>query len=195
MKAINNYNNIQEYTETKKLPVGAYKIKIIRAEEKENKNGCALCLLFDIAEGEYTNYYRMRFDTDRTSNAQNAKFKGVLQLFYPNGGQYDESNARRLKTTLENLRKSNPKLANVDFSKEWDGEVLKGCLAGMVFREKEWEFNGMTGTFAEPFQIIDLLSLMENNFTIPKPKLLNSSAKSATASSSAAEPFDDDLPF
>ncbi len=194
MRAINNYNNIQEYSEVNfKLPVGAYEVEIIRAEEQNgSNNSCALCILFDISEGEYKGLFHKRFESDRKNYPEKAKYKGVLRLWYPNGSQYDENSEKRLKTTLERIKKSNN--LNTDFSKEWDGKVLKGCKVGIIFREKEYSYNGSTGTYAEPFSVITLEALREGNFTLPKPKLLN---KSDSKSFADIDDDDDDgdLPF
>lgn len=192
MRGISNYNSIQQYTENAKLPVGAYEVKIIRAEEQND----TLCILFDISDGEYKGFYMDKFNSDKKAYPDSAKFRGVLRLFYPNGGQYDESNEKRIKTALERIKESNN--LKTDFSKEWDGAALKNCKVGMVFREQEWSYNGSTGMTAQPFQIITLEALREGKFTIPKPKYLNGSAPSASASSYDSEdlPFDDDdLPF
>lgn len=195
MRGIPNYNNIQQYTESVKLPVGAYEVKIIRAEEQEGSNSsCSLCILFDIAEGEYKGFYMDKFQNDKKAYPDKAKFKGVLRLWYPNGGQYDENNEKRIKTTLERIKESNG--LKTDFSKEWDGAVLKNCKVGMVFREQEYDYNGSQGMSVQPFQIITLEALKEGKFTIPKPKYLNGSAPSTADSNSADElPLDDDLPF
>lgn len=199
MRGLKNYNDIPEYTDNQKLPVGAYKIIIKRAEEQTGKdrNGndyCTLCLLFDIAEGEYKDFYTQKFYAEKKSYPDNAKFKGVLRLNYPNGGQYDESNEKRIKTTLERIKQSNN--LNIDFSKEWDGAKLKGCKAGMVFREQEYNYNGSKGMTTQPYQIITLENLKEGKLQIPSPKYLNGSAPNAAASTDTEElPLDDDLPF
>lgn len=191
MRGITNYNSIQQYTEAVKLPAGAYEITIKRAEEQND----TLCILFDISDGEYKNYYMDKFNNDKKAYPKDAKFKGVFRLFYPNGGQYDESNEKRIKTTLERIKECNG--LNVDFSKEWDGAVLKNCKVGMVFRDQEYDYNGNQGMTAQPYQIITLEALREGKFTVPKPKYLNGSATSTADSNSAADelPLDDDLPF
>lgn len=192
MRGIKNYNNIQQYTESAKLPVGAYEVKIIRAEEQND----TLCILFDISEGEYKGFYMDKFNNEKKAYPDSAKFKGVLRLWYPNGGQFDESNEKRIKTTLERIKESNN--LKTDFSKEWDGAVLKNCKVGMVFREEEYNYKGYEGMTAKPYQVITLEALREGKFTIPKPKYLNGSAPSASTSSYNDEdlPFDDDdLPF
>ena len=195
MRAFTNYNNVQSYTENVKLPVGAYKVKIIRAEEQEN----ALCILFDIADGEYKDYYRKKFSNDKKSYPGEAKFKGVFRLWYPSGNEYDEKNERKMKTALEKICESNSNL-NINFTKEWDGALLKDCCVGMVFREQEYDYKGSHGFSSQPFSLITLADLKEGNFTIPEPKYLNNS--SASSQQTQNNSFDDmpvdeedDLPF
>lgn len=194
MRGITNYNSIQEYTESVKLPVGAYEVKIARAEEQDGKNGsCTLCILFDISEGEYKNFYMDKFKSEKKYNPDEAKYKGVLRLWYPSGGAYDENNEKRIKTALERIKQSNN--LNIDFSKEWDGSALKNCKVGMVFREEEYDLNGFQGMTAKPYQIITLEALKEGKFTIPKPKYLD---RDEAVDAPAAENLpldDDDLPF
>ena len=45
MKAFKDYESTREYTESVKLPAGAYEVTIKRAEDSDN----ALCILFDIS--------------------------------------------------------------------------------------------------------------------------------------------------
>ncbi len=194
MRGIKNYNSIQEYTESVKLPVGAYEVRIARAEEQDGKNGnCALCILFDISEGEYKGFYMDKFKSEKKYHPDDAKYKGVLRLWYPNGGQYDESSEKRIKTTLERIKQSNN--LNIDFSKEWDGAVLKNCKVGMIFREQEYDYNGSRGMTAQPYQIITLEALKEGKFTIPKPKYLDKDEADDTPAAENSPLDDDDLPF
>lgn len=195
MRAFTNYNNVQSYTESVKLPVGAYKVKIIRAEEQGN----ALCILFDIAEGEYKDFYRKKFSNDKKSYPENAKFKGVFRLWYPSGDERDEKNERKMKTALEKICESNSHL-NIDFTKEWDGALLKDSCVGMVFREQEYDYKGSHGFSVQPFSLITLADLKDGNFTIPEPKYLNNST--AGSQQTQSDGFndmpvdeDDDLPF
>ena len=193
MRAFTNYNNVQEYTDSIKLPAGAYKAKIIRAEEQ----GDALCILFDIADGEYKDFYRKKFGNDKKAFPDDAKFKGVFRLWYPSGNEYDENNERKMKTALKKICESNSHL-NIDFTKEWDGALLKDCCVGVVFREQEYNYKGNHGFTAQPFSLITLSDLKDGNFTIPEPKYLKGSTANPQQSNGFADmPLDedDDLPF
>ena len=202
MRAFTDYNQTQEYTyyEQQKLPSGAYRVKLIRAEEIDG--GKCLAILFDIDGGEFDNYYHEKLKIDRSGMFSNtAKYKGVYRLFYPNGTEYDESNKRRMKTALENIKRSNPQLT-VDFSKEWDGKVFKDCIVGMIFQEQEWEYKGQTGFTAQPYSIISLEQLESGKFKVPDKKCLSKGTFTPSANSSAdfensADTFadDEDLPF
>lgn len=198
MRAFSNYDSVSEYSERSfKLPAGAYEVEIIRAEEQTGaNNSCALCLLFDISEGEYKGFFRQKFDSDRKSFPDKAKYKGVLRVWYPNGGQYDDNAEKRLKTTLERIKKSNN--LNIDFSKEWDGKALKGCKVGMMFQEQEYDYEGRQGMSTQPYGVITLEALREGEFTLPKPKYLKGSSASYSSSAGGADDeisADDDLPF
>lgn len=193
-KAFKNYNNVTPYSEQVKLPAGAYLIRIIRAEDSADGN--CLCILFDILEGEYKGYFSNKLENDKKTY-DNAKYKGVYRLWYPNGGKYDESAERRMKTALEIIKTENNK--NIDFTKEWDGGALKGCKSAMLFQDREWEMNGNTGFTAQPYGIISLENFKSGKYTIPDPKYINGSAPAQQAQNSndftEFDADDEDLPF
>lgn len=191
MRAFTDYNATPEFSDNQRLPAGAYEVTIKRAEEKQTKSGDVLCILFDISDGDFKNFYMDKFLSDKNNYPENAKFKGVYQLWYPNGSQYDENNKKRMKTALERIKTSNN--LNVDFSKEWDGNALKGCKVGMIFQDREWNYNGRTGFTAQPYSIITLDDLKNGNFTIPEPKCLNVPKTSAQPIQS--DELSEDLPF
>ena len=80
----------------------------------------------------------------------------------------------------------------------WDGAALKGAKIGMIFQDRQWEYNGKTGFTAQPYTLISLEALRSGEFKIPEPKYLSSAAQSASTSPAAyqdAFSADDDLPF
>lgn len=195
MRAFKNYNSVPEFTENLRLPAGAYEIKIKRAEEKQTSAGDVLCILFDISDGEYKDFYMDKFKSDKKNFPNDAKYKGVYQLFYPNGGPYDENNEKRMKTALERIKTSNH--LNIDFTQEWDGAALKDCKAGMIFQDREWRFNGKNGMTAQPYAIITLDDLKNHKYTIPEPKFLSGNTPKANTAlaASGSDDEDEDLPF
>ena len=193
MRAFTDYNTTQEYTDFQKLPAGAYEVEIIRAEDSDK----ALCLLFDIRGGEFDGYFKKRLADDRRSGTiQNPKYKGVYRLWYPDGGEWDDNKKRRMKTALKLISDENN--LHIDFTREWDGAALKGAKIGMIFQDRQWEYNGKTGFTAQPYTLISLEALRSGEFKIPEPKYLSSAAQNASTSPAAyqdAFSADDDLPF
>lgn len=192
MRPFTDYEATPEFTRSEKLPAGAYVIQIKRAEE----SGGALCILFDIAEGEFKDHFMDRFGSDKKSYPENAKYKGVYRLWYPSGREYDETNKRRMKTALKLIKEENR--LNVDFTKEWDGNALRGARAVMIFQEQEYDYNGRQGFTAQPYGLISMDDYKKGNYTVPAPKKLRAEQNAAPSEdfegtvSAAAE---DDLPF
>lgn len=200
MRPLSDYNSIPEYTEVKKIPAGAYEVLIKRAEEKEINGSIFLCILFDIFDGEYKNFFMDKFIADRKKYPETAKFKGIIRFQYPDGKNpdYDEDRKKRMKTALECIKRSNN--LNADFSKFWDGAILKDCKAGMIFRDEEYDYNGYHGMSARPYCFIDLEDFKAGKYTVPEPKYLSGKAPaSAPANSSApsqsVDELVEDLPF
>ena len=77
MRAFTDYESTQEYMESVKLPAGAYEVTIKRAEDTDK----ALCILFDISDGDFKNYFMDKFASDKRNYPENAKYKGVLRLW------------------------------------------------------------------------------------------------------------------
>ena len=192
MRAFNDYDSTPEFTAVEKLPAGAYVVKIKRAEENDG----ALCILFDIAEGEFKDYFVDRFRSDRKSFPDKAKYKGVYRLWYPSGKEYDETNKRRMKTVLKLIKDENR--LNVDFSKEWDGKALKDAKVAMIFQDQEYDYNGHHGFTAQPYGVIPMENFKNGKFTVPEPKRLKTSRGEADADDFTEAPgisSDEDLPF
>lgn len=187
MRAFTDYNTTQEYTDFKRLPAGAYEVEIIRAEDSDK----ALCLLFDIRGGEFDGYFKKKFADDRKSSAvTEPKFKGVYRLWYPNGSEWDDNKKRRMKTALKLITEENN--LRIDFTREWDGAALKGAKIGMIFQDRQWEYQGKTGWTAQPYALISLGNLRAGEFEIPESKHLANAPQGYT---DVPDLSDDDLPF
>ena len=65
MKQFKGYER-KEQSSYEPLPKGAYVIKLLNIKEEPNKNGegTHLKIAFDIAEGEYSGFYKKSFDDD-----------------------------------------------------------------------------------------------------------------------------------
>ena len=196
----NNWNEVQEFTDRPKLPLGAYVCKVRRAVVQSNDFGEQLCILFDIAEGEFAGF----FDSDFKSNTrEDKKWKGVLRQFLPrdDGSEKDEWTKSSFKGMVTSFEKSNP-----GYQWNWDEASLSGKLVGILFRNEEWEWDGKSGWAVRPFRAISIDSVRSGDFTVPKDKPLKSKTSNQSLSdiffpqSERPQTFDEiedngDLPF
>jgi hypothetical protein len=171
----NNWNEVQEFTDRPKLPLGAYVCKVRRAVIQSNDYGEQLCILFDIAEGEFAGF----FDADFKANTRmDKKWKGVLRQFIPkdDGSEKDEWTKSSFKGMVTSFEKSNP-----GYQWNWDEASLSGKLVGILFRNEEWEYEGKTGWAVRPFRAISVDSVRSGDFTLPKDKPLKNKTASPVA--------------
>lgn len=188
-----NWNEVKEFTDRPKLPLGAYVCKIKKAVVKSTDYGDQLCLLIDIAEGEYKGFYE-----DDYANNQNEdkRWKGVLRQWLPkdDGSEKDEWTKRSLKGMITSFERSN---AGYQFN--WNEKSLEGKLVGVLFRNEEWEYNNQTGWAVRPFRAISADSVRNGDFTLPKEKPLANRTDNVVADISNNNGFtavaEEDLPF
>lgn len=163
-----NWNEVKEFTDRPKLPLDAYVCKVKKAAVQSNEHGEQLCILFDIYEGDWRNFYT----EDYESNTQaNKKWKGVLRQFLPkdDGSEKDEWTKRSFKGMITAFEKSNP-----SYAWNWDENSLVGKLIGVLFRNEEWEYEGKTGWAVRPYRAISVESARNGDFRLPKDKPLKS---------------------
>lgn len=171
IKQPTNWNEVQEFSERPKLPLGAYVCKVFNARVETNEYGEQLCLAFDIAEGEYAGFYKKEFAANTMANK---KHKGVLRIFLPkhDGSEKDEWTKSILKGLVSSFEKSNP-----GYVWNWNEQSLIGRMVGIVFRNEEWEYDGKHGWAVRPFRAISTESVRSGDYTLPKDKpLKNKSA-------------------
>lgn len=190
----NNWNEVQEFSDRQKLPLGAYVCKVKQAKVVDNDYGSQLALLFDITEGEYAGF----FQKDYASNtAQDKKWRGLLRVWLPkdDGSDSDEMTKRTFKGMTTSFEKSNP-----GYQWDWNENSLVGKTVGILFRNEEWEYNGKSGWAVRPFRAISADTVRDEEYTLPKDKPLKN--KQTTAASSYMNPNngftevdDEELPF
>ena len=194
----NNWNEVKEFSDRPKLPLGAYVCKVKKAVLQNSEYGEQLCILFDIEDGEYRGYYA---DDFQNSTYKDKKWKGVLRVWLPknDGSEKDEWTKSTLKGMVTAFEKSNP-----GYQWNWDENSLVGKEIGILFRNEEWEYEGKTGWTVKPFKAISVDSVADGKYSLPKDKPLKNKATSnyaesytATASTdfSMLDDDDSDLPF
>lgn len=196
IKMPNNWENVQEFSDRQKLPLGAYVAKVKKAVVQSTDWGDQLCLVFDIMEGEYKDFFKNEFD----SNTQEGKkWKGVLKQWLPkeDGSEKDEWTKRSLKGMVTAFEKS-----NLGFRWNWDEASLAGKTVGVLMRNEEWEYDGKTGWTVRPFRAISADKVRSGDFTLPADRpLKNKEASGSSATAPAADAYGfqdistDDIPF
>ena len=163
----NNWESVKEYTDREKLPLGAYvcKVKGVRIDSFDGTSA-QLCIQFDIAEGEYTDFYKREYAANTMANK---KFKGVLRVWLPkdDGSENDEWTKSTFKGMCTAFEKSNP-----GYVWNWNEQTLVGRMVGILFRNEEWEYEGKTGWAVRPFRAISVDSVRNGDFRTPKDKPL-----------------------
>ena len=191
MKAFNGLEIKKSVSASEPLPAGGYVAKILNAKVETYDWGEKLCISFDIAEGEYKDFFSKQY---KENTREDKKWKGNFRLTVPNeGNQYFDSQKRTFGNAIWAIEESNP-----SFRWAWDENALKGKMVGVLFRDREWEIEGKTGMTTEACTFVSVEDVRTNNFKMPKPKMLNKTAsQTATASSFAVIDNDDlsDLPF
>lgn len=188
----NNWNEVQEFTDRQKLPVGAYVCKIKQVRIQDNSFGSQLAMLFDISEGEYSGYFKKDFDGN---TAQDRKWRGVLRVWLPkdDGSEKDEMTKRTFKGMVTSFEKSNP-----GYVWDWNENSLVGKTVGILFRNEEWDYNGKHGWAVRPFRAISAVSVRNEDYTLPKDKPLTNNQSATPAynpNNGFTEVTDEELPW
>lgn len=172
------------------LPAGGYVAKIMGAELIKYDWGDVLKLSFDIAEGEQKEFFAMQY---RGNTNEDKKWKGTFRITIPNEeSEYFESQLKTWSNFIACMEES-----NAGYIFDWDEAKFKNKLIGVLFRNKEWEYNNMTGWTTECCAVRSAIDIREGNFKIPRDKPLKNRPSSAGVSgfTEATAEDDDDLPF
>lgn len=169
MKPINNWNEVQPIMggESQALPAGGYVCKINAVEETESKAGNAmLAIRFDIAEGDYKEYYKEKYmNATPRNDSEPIKWKGMYYIVLEG-----ENWEGRFKGFITALEQSNPafqwSMCN------WDTNRLVGLLFGGLFREEEFQGDRGVGKTTKLCWIRSADEIRNGEFEIPQPKLL-----------------------
>ena len=134
--ALPTYNRNNRRRTFEALPKGAYVVKILGAKIAQSTWGATqLVIQFDIAEGEYKDFYRHQYD--RNSNEDKKwPVDGVFYLEIPGDGsaEYVITNYDTFFADLED--------SNDGFVFAGDEKTLKGKLIGAKMHIRQTEYNG-----------------------------------------------------
>lgn len=119
------------------LPKGAYVCKILKVAEVENKSGKGkhVEIGFDIAEGEYKDFYMKQFEANTSEDK-----KWPTDARY-NLGVPDDSSPEWLVQNWDTFW-TNVEDSNNGYVFDGDGDKLKNKLFGGLFHNEQSEYNG-----------------------------------------------------
>lgn len=136
MKAFNGFKAEASNKGSGQLPAGPY-VAIIRAVKIDGQEpDQTLILRLDIAEGDYTDYYKKRYiaDSERKNSKYPAKYKGDFRLRIPNPANkkalYPESDLNRFNDAMYRIEESNP-----GYHWDWNEQGLVGKYVGLSVRQ------------------------------------------------------------
>ena len=192
MKAFNGLEIKKSVSASEPLPAGGYVAKILNAKVEEYKWGEVLVISFDIAEGEYKDFFSKQY---KENTREDKKWKGNFRLTVPQeSNQYFDSQKRTFGNAIWAIEESNP-----GYHWDWNEDALKGKMVGVLLRNFEWSMDdGRSGWSTECCTFVSVEDVRTGNFKQPKDKpLRNKAANNAPASNFTV--LDDeslsDLPF
>ena len=161
MKPIKNIASVQEAGDCKRLPAGGYICKYTNVEDNPQKN--YLYMEFDIAEGEYKDYYK--------------ELEERLDFW---GGRcyrsYTEKALPMFKRMCSAVTKSNKGFI-FDGNDHCDESTLIGKKVGMILGEEEYIGNdGAKKTKLYVAREVDVADIKAGKFKIPAIKKLEESS-------------------
>lgn len=167
----------------KSITPGGHICKIEQATVSQTKTGKeVLIILFDIAEGEFKDFYSKQFSKKKETNSD-AKWQGVCR-------QLTEGNSLKFfKGMLKTIEESNN-----GYKWNWDETTLKGKLFGGVFGEEEYLGNdGSVKKSTKCMQIRTVKAVKDGVEAPPIKKLINS--PSFSTYDEVYEVEEEDIPF
>lgn len=203
---------VKEYTTREKPDATGYICVIKKVVPETLKGFNVLTVLFDIAEGNFKDYYAQDFKLQQTNKDEDKqpKWKGTYRIFLPNEEDYKheetknryERSVRELKAFITSVERSNN-----GYKYGWDEGSIKTLAnkqVGIVYGLEEWAWNGKTGWTAKPKYAISVDHIRKGDYIIPKAKPLKGSKDKKSdnivndyikATTNPKFVKDDDLPF
>lgn len=129
MEKPEGYDEAQSFGEFETLPAGGYKCVIKKVTcEKTQAGKEFLKIGFDIAEGQYKDFYQRKFNAD---TRENKKWSGIWAVF--TAGYEPKTTNSKFKGLITSVEKS-----NTNFKFDFDEQKLVNKKIGIVFREEDF---------------------------------------------------------
>ena len=164
MKQFNGYGRMEQPT-YEQLPKGAYVIKLLNIKEETNRSntGSYLKIAFDIAEGQYADFYKKAFDSD---TREDRKWNNDAYLFIScpqdNSEQFIIDNFNKFMTAIED--------SNEGYFWDWDEKKWKGKMIGLIYGEVGTVIEGKPIEYTECRFPESVAKIRSGDFKIPNFK-------------------------
>lgn len=174
------------------LPKDAYVIKILNAKEEANSdgNGTHIKVSFDIAEGEYSGFYKKKFDND---TREDKKWPGDANVYLTcpddNSEQFIIDGFNKFITAVED--------SNEGYKWNWKEASLKDKLVGAKFCIEQSKYNGNIYDHTKAKWFVAAQKVREGKAgRLPNDKLL-AATKSAGSEDfmNISDGIDEEIPF
>ena len=169
------------------LPAGGYVCQIMSAKVESSDWGDTLIIAHDVCEGDYREFFKRDYENNTN---EDKKWRGTFRLRLPkdDGSEQDSWKKRSLGNFIWAIEESNP-----GFSFDWDEKKLKGKKVGLIYRNKEWEYNGKTGWTTEAAGSDSIDNIREGKYKMLKDKPL--ADRPASPIVKEIEESEESLPF
>lgn len=118
------------------LPSGNYEMFIMSAQLMKSKSGRdMLKIAFDVAEGQYADFYRKKYEADKKRDPEKVKWSADAYFYQ----MCDEQSLGRFKGFIKCLEDSNS-----GFTWDWDEKKLHGLHFAGQTRNEPSLYNGKT---------------------------------------------------
>lgn len=170
MKSFNGYDEARKQADvvgSAKLPAGAYVCKIKQVRYETSDNGDRIVVAFDVAEGEYKDFFQKQFDENTN---EDKKWKGKTNIFVPkdDGSEKDGFTKKSFAGWTKSFEDS-----NTGYVWDWDENKLVGKIVGIVFGETGTKIDGRDVIYTEARFAVDAQKVRDGKAPEAKFKARN----------------------
>lgn len=176
------------------IPKGGYVCKVISAKEEDiYNNRKALVIAFDIAEGEHKDYYKNRFESDKTNiNIVSPKWKGIYRLVETTKDGKTNPFLKGFITVVEN--------SNKGYTFDFNEKTLKDKLFGGIFGYEEFMTDNGVRSVVKCKLALSVNKIRNGDFKIPEDVIINKDSIGSSGSIPGFTPvtdneYEEDIPF
>lgn len=203
MKQFGGFDAAKEaakYSGSERLPIGAYacEVKNVQYVTGENGNSDRIDILFDIAEGDYKDFFKKQYEANQN---EDKKWKGRKSIYVPkdDGSEKDEWTKNSFAKWVNGFEDSNK-----GYKWDWKEEKWKGLKVGIVFGETGTVIEGREILYTEPRFAVSIDKVRDGSAPAAKFVAKNgyTGTKQNTSNNAGSEDFmkipegkDEEIPF